>query len=201
LAPNDARRHAREVARLADELSVRLRVLEESRATVRLHVDARSIGSGGDVLDWPVTAAEAMADADVEAVMIIVMMEASKSAREDLKAIMANVKSINAAERRRSGELQKACADGSKGSRENGLDHVRADADAVLQVLLTAYGIAIEQESEQLIHDLDSMSELGEMETLRLQMAMDRLSKMMSTLSNLLKKIADTNQSIVQNMK
>jgi hypothetical protein len=35
-------------------------------------------------------------------------------------------------------------------------------------------------------NDLDSMSEMGEMESLRLQMAMDRLSKLMSTLSNLL---------------
>lgn len=49
--------------------------------------------------------------------------------------------------------------------------------------------------------ELDSMSEMGEMESLRLQMAMDRLSKMMSTLSNLLKKISDTQASIVQNLK
>lgn len=50
-------------------------------------------------------------------------------------------------------------------------------------------------------NDLDSMSEMGETESLRLQMAMDRLSKMMSTLSNLLKKISDTQQGITQNMK
>ena len=48
---------------------------------------------------------------------------------------------------------------------------------------------------------LDSMSEMGEMESLRLQMAMDRLSKMMSTLSNLLKKISDTSSAITQNLK
>ena len=35
---------------------------------------------------------------------------------------------------------------------------------------------------------LDSLSEMGEMESLRLQMAMDRLSRLMSTLSNLMKK-------------
>ena len=49
--------------------------------------------------------------------------------------------------------------------------------------------------------DLDSMSEMGETESLRLQIAMDRLSKMMSTLSNMLKKISDTSQSITQNLK
>lgn len=48
---------------------------------------------------------------------------------------------------------------------------------------------------------LDSMSEMGETESLRLQMAMDRLSKMMSTLSNLLKKMNDTDQQITTNLK
>lgn len=50
-------------------------------------------------------------------------------------------------------------------------------------------------------NNLDSMSEMGEMESLRLQMAMDRMSKMMTTLSNLLKKISDTQESIVGNLK
>ena len=48
-------------------------------------------------------------------------------------------------------------------------------------------------------NDLDSMSELGETE--RLQMAMDRLSKLMSTLSNILKNISDTTDSIAANLK
>jgi len=49
--------------------------------------------------------------------------------------------------------------------------------------------------------DIDSMSEMGEMESLRLQMAMDRMSKLMSTLSNILKKMSDTSESIVRNLK
>jgi hypothetical protein len=48
---------------------------------------------------------------------------------------------------------------------------------------------------------LDSMSEMGEMESLRLQMAMDRMSKLMTMLSNLLKKASDTSQTITQNLK
>ena len=42
---------------------------------------------------------------------------------------------------------------------------------------------------------------VGPMESLRLQMAMDRLSKLMSTLSNLLKKASETAQGITQNIK
>ena len=49
--------------------------------------------------------------------------------------------------------------------------------------------------------DLDSMSEMGEMESLRLQMAMDRMSKKMSALSNLLKKASETQERIIQNIK
>lgn len=54
---------------------------------------------------------------------------------------------------------------------------------------------------EQMKDDLDALSEMGEMESVRLQMAMDRMSKLMSTLSNVLKKISDTQNSIVQNIK
>ena len=39
------------------------------------------------------------------------------------------------------------------------------------------------------------------MESLRLQMAMDRLAKLMSTLSNLAKKTSDTAAAIVGNLK
>jgi ABC-type phosphate transport system auxiliary subunit len=53
----------------------------------------------------------------------------------------------------------------------------------------------------RLKEQLDSLSEMEEMEALKLQRAMDRLSKMMSTLSNLLKKASETAQGITQNIK
>jgi hypothetical protein len=48
---------------------------------------------------------------------------------------------------------------------------------------------------------LDSLNEMSEMTSLRLQMAMDRRSKFFEALSNLMKKIAATQQTIVQNLK
>jgi len=45
-------------------------------------------------------------------------------------------------------------------------------------------------------NDLDSLSEMGEVESLRLQMDMDRLSKFTVTLSNIAKRVADTGSSI-----
>lgn len=48
---------------------------------------------------------------------------------------------------------------------------------------------------------LGRLSEMNELESLRLQMAMDRLSKLMSTLSNMLKKAAATGSGLVENQK
>ncbi len=50
-------------------------------------------------------------------------------------------------------------------------------------------------------NELDSLSELNETDSLRLQMYMDRRSKLHQTLSNLLKSFSDTKSAIVGNMK
>jgi hypothetical protein len=47
----------------------------------------------------------------------------------------------------------------------------------------------------------DSLADMSEMDQLQLHMAMDRLSKAMSALSNMLKKIGDTQDSITNNIK
>jgi hypothetical protein len=82
---------------------------------------------------------------DIEALAFLVLMNAARSAQEDLRTIMEAVKAINAAK--------------------------------------------------------DRMSELSDLQSLELQMAIDRLSRFESTLSNLLKKISETSESIIQNIK
>jgi hypothetical protein len=128
------------------------------------------------------------------AIAFIVMMEAAKSAQEDLKAIMAQVKAIN----REKGQLRELMNEASEArpSRRAALDF-----DGVLQLLLTLYEKQIEAEARELLNRLDSMSEMGETESLRLQMMMDRMSKMMNIISNLLAKLSETNSQIVQNLK
>ena len=56
---------------------------------------------------------------------------------------------------------------------------------------------ALQQQASQ----LDSTSDMSQEQQLKMQMAMDRYSKMMTTLSNILKKMSDTQSSITQNMK
>lgn len=54
---------------------------------------------------------------------------------------------------------------------------------------------------DALTGQLDTLSEMSEMTSLRLQMAMDRRSKFVATLSNVMKKISTTQDGIVANLK
>jgi hypothetical protein len=115
-------------------------------------------------------------------------MDASKAAQEDLREIMESVEEINAAGR------------GLRPATGTKMSH-SLDTDSILALMLTIYWKELDDEVGSLQRDVDAEADLSELETLRLQMAMDRISKMMASLSNLLKKLADTNSSIVQNLK
>lgn len=54
---------------------------------------------------------------------------------------------------------------------------------------------------DALRNNLDGMNEMSEMTSLRLQMTMDRRSKFISTLSQIMKKISTTQHTLVQNLK
>jgi hypothetical protein len=131
-------------------------------------------------------------DANVEALTFLVMMEAAKSQREDLKVIMDGVKQINDAK-------ESARRNATRGAPS--APRPRAAINRATVSLVPRSKQDIDNQIDQIKNDLDSMSEMGEMESLRLQMAMDRMSKMMQTLSNLSKKMSDTNATITQNLK
>ena len=54
---------------------------------------------------------------------------------------------------------------------------------------------------DELKDRLDSLPDVNEMDQLKLQMLMDRVSKAQTTLSNLLKKISDTSDTVIKNIK
>ncbi len=103
-------------------------------------------------------------DMDIMAMALIVMMEAARSAREDLKGIMDGVKGINGSREQLRRELA-------------AMQQIRGDAGA------------------------SGLSALSQQQQLRMQLALDRISKFEQALSNMLKKIADTQNTIVGNMK
>ncbi len=166
---------------------------------------------------------------DVEAAAFLVMMEATRSAQEDLKAIMAEVKAMTNAKAKLRDLINKVnrdvaanagCDDDAqKLDFSRGLGSEQAyhrapmpvlDPDAEGGVRLKPCDLKrgrIQTEAELVaIRDglkdqLDSLSEMSDMNSLRLQMAMDRRSKFMQTLSNVMKKISDTGDTLVQNLK
>lgn len=167
---------------------------------------------------------------DIEALVISVLTAAARSAEEELREIMERVRAVNAAKAVMRELINKINRDVTAnahrdGDRDNvvfadrglggeaayhdapfpvadvesvgGVRFVRIDLhDGQITSLSQLDGLADELRSK-----LDSMSEMGEMESLRLQMAMDRRSKFLTTLSNLLKKISETEQGIIQNLK
>ena len=152
---------------------------------------------------------------DIEAMTFLVMMEAAKSAQEDLRSIMDRVRAINAA---KASMRQSVTASPDSAGRRAGPPAVasgpasRATSPAVSpmpasRATPTAVGprplprAEFERRLDRAKNDPDAMSEMGEMESLRLQMAMDRSSKLMSTLSNMLKKMSDTSAGITRNIK
>ena len=175
--PSRARAQAEQVYALTNQLQVQLQVLEADRGSIEVQVKPSRVISPGT-------------DGDIEALAFIVLMQASKSAQEDLKAIMAQVKAINRAKNRLREDVKQLQSSRSA-----------LDFEGTFQLMAVLYSKQLEAELDAIQQKLDSLSEMGEMESLRLQMAMDRLSKMMSTISNIMKRISETNSQIVQNLK
>jgi hypothetical protein len=175
------RAQVEQVFHLTDEFQVRLGVLESALVPVEVRINPSVGGASGG---------------DVEALAFTVMMAAATSARQDLESILEAVKAINDAK-----EKVRAALDKKGSARPQRSGPSTLDFEAMFHLMATLYARQLTVESDALLGDLDSMSEMGEMESLRLQMAMDRLSKLMSTLSNLLKKASDTSSQIVQNLK
>ena len=146
--------------------------------------------------------------ADIEAMAFTVLMEAAQSARNDLKSAMDVVKAINEAkERARHAKSPKQM---NTGPIRHGTSSAFSGAIApkhkpMLGRSLTSTApmskAQLDVQLNMARNDVDKLSEMGEMESLRLQMAMDRTSQMMSALSNILKKMSMTNSSIISNLK
>ena len=168
---------------------------------------------------------------DIEAMAFVVMMQATRDMEQDLKMIMAEVKAITAAKQKLRDLIAKVNRDvganvgqapsrpsqpldfstgmGSEGAYHQAQIPV-ADPESkngVRFVPTDLYNGHLEHVAQlrsvqdDLKGQLDSMNEMSEMTSLRLQMMMDRRSKFISTLSNIMKKISATSESLVQNLK
>jgi len=146
---------------------------------------------------------------DIEILTFLVLMEASRSAREDLKAIMDGVKQIDAAKGRlrqtpQTSARSNSVAGNATASRQTSSAQATRVTPAPDRSAIRPFPLPkaeLDKKIDRVKNDPDSLNEMGEMESLRLQMAMDRMSKMMTTLSNVMKKISDTQAALTQNLK
>lgn len=147
-------------------------------------------------------------DGDIEALVFLVMMQTSKEAQEDLKDLLAEMKEINEkkAKLRRASEALKS---GNKIRYNSQLDSLKLASGLVKQQPKPIRAVAIKpisrSELETAIQEMDkendSLSELGEMKSLQIQIYMDRVSKIHSLLSSLMKKFSATSSTIISNLK
>ena len=167
------RKEVEHIYSLSDRLQVQLRVLEEMHTPVNVKV-------GIDISKM-----------DVEDAVVTLMFQVSKSADDDLRAILQDMETTRKAREELREKLNK-----SKQSRPPA-----NDLETIFQLMATVYAKQLTAEEAELFNDLDSLSEMSDIVSLRLQMMLDRRSKFISTLSNLIKKAADTANQITQNLK
>jgi CRISPR/Cas system CSM-associated protein Csm2 small subunit len=168
------------------------------------------------------------AGTDIAEVAFVVLMGATRDADQDLQDIMAGVRAVTNAKtqlRNLLARVQRDVAEnvgasagkltfaadglGNEDSYHHaGLPVVDAESGGVRTVPTDLHpgGPVTTEDQLRAIRDdlrdrLDSMNAMSEMTSLRLQMAMDRRSKFVETLSNIMKKIDDTQETIVQNLK
>jgi hypothetical protein len=155
--------------------------------------------------------------AAIEEMIYMLMMQAAKAASEDLKSMMKEMQEANAAKaraRRHMDDLKTAAAESAaKGvapcliadcgaaTRELAQAAGRGGANPGYQLPVSPTQADVGALTELLKKEVDALSERGELESLKLQTAMNRFSKIMSTLTNLLKKRSTTADSIIGNVK
>lgn len=153
---------------------------------------------------------------DTDALAFLVLAQAAKEAQEDLTALMDGMKRtqkqkdglrelLNQIDQEQPGShpASAPCTSplcGTIAGRARDLaGQLPGRARPAIQPVAT-YGDLVRLGST-LKTSLGSLDEMGEAESLRLQQGADRLSKFMAALSNLEKKLNDTSQAVVANLK
>jgi hypothetical protein len=153
---------------------------------------------------------------DIDALVAMVLLQASEEAGNELSDMQAQMQSINAQKQRlRDQDAEMKAAQAA----------ANAQATRAVATMSRPEPIAPQSAAPGLVHQttgvygasgyrpvppqvppnaggrLDSMNEMSETESMRLQMAMDRRSKFVEALSNVMTKIATTDAAITKNLK
>ena len=132
-------------------------------------------------------------DSDVNSLVFVVMMENAESTRQDLKALADNLDAINKQKEALRHEL------GDAANRPPRIQKVQASTNAAALTIpppLPRNATITEKQDR-----LGLLLELSKAMQMRLQMQQNVLSRFYETLANILKKMNDTNSSVIKNLK
>lgn len=160
----------------------------------------------------------AAGQADIDALVMIVMEQAAQDSAQDLQAQMQEMQEVakqKQALRQIADEMQQAqmasamnaaCKTAFCRSLPSRLDEVNRSGARLphpihLQAPANITGQQLASLHAQLTQAADSTSDMSQQMQVELQMSMDRRSKALEILSNIEKKQSDTQSSIIQNLK
>jgi len=160
-------------------------------------------------------------DSDIGLIAFTVLMQATSDMDRDLSDLMAELKNLTAAKGKLRDLISKVNSDvvahageadirpctsrlceqypSMSAEAATALKHVPNGGNLSTGAISTVGDLRATLKS--LAGQLDSMNEVSEMTSLRLQMLMDRRSKFISTLSNIMKSISTTKDTVVGNLK
>jgi hypothetical protein len=171
------------------------------------------------------------ANGDIETLIQIVMLATAKDAEEDLRQVIEEMKAAAQVRRRLRDAIanlrtqHEAVAEkirdeyANRDRRGDRCHHLDIDlaarllitialrqSDSEMQTLADEIALTREHIRRSAVTDepqakLDVLNELAEMEQMRLQIFLERRSKMLEWVSNIMKKTADTSAAIAQNLK
>ncbi len=131
----------------------------------------------------------------IEDAIQIILFELAVDAEQDLKAVMQE---MEASKKQKSEQRQNILV--RKSPQPSTADPINGVAPAEI-ANIEFRKINVAPQNTQSGNRLDSMSNMSETESLRLQMAMDRRSNILEALSNIMKKRSETEEDIIGNMK
>jgi len=165
--------------------------------------------------------AAGISNMDVSEAAFIVMMQATKDMDKDIKAIMEEVKAFTSAKQKLRDLATRVNQDVAKNARKRdtevctppacgGYQAVMMEVSPVLKGVRTQNPLVLREPgtiqqlrslADYLKESLESYGSLGEELSLRLQIIMDRRTKIIQKLSDIMKKISSTQETIIQNLK
>ena len=136
-----------------------------------------------------------MNEGDIEALAFLVLMQASKNAEEDVRNIMTGVKNMNSAKAKQREQIQSVKKD-NQPLRTVPTNNIQSLKKDTVKPMIKLSPLVLKETAKK-----DNLNEMSEEQQLKMQLYMDRKQKASEAISNLLKKIADTEQQIIQNIK